>query len=66
MQYSDKDFLETADSQSLEWIAKARELTRRYYQTDFRASGAAAGPAYTGMEGKGNYVFQDIREAGQH
>ncbi len=36
MYYEASDFLETADSDTLELIARARELTREYYFTDYR------------------------------
>ena len=32
MEYSEQDFLETADPQTLKQIARARELTRKYNQ----------------------------------
>lgn len=38
MYYEDSDFLETADSEKLEQIARARELTREYYFSDYRDS----------------------------
>ena len=40
MQYTEQDFVETAQPQTLALIAKARELARRYAQTDY--SDAAA------------------------
>lgn len=36
MYYEEKDFVETADCETLERIAHARELTREYYFTDYR------------------------------
>lgn len=36
MYYEASDFLETADSETLEQIARARELTREYYFSDYR------------------------------
>lgn len=36
MYYEASDFLETADSDTLELIARARELTREYYFSDYR------------------------------
>lgn len=36
--YEASDFLETADSDTLEQIARARELTREYYFSDYRES----------------------------
>lgn len=38
MYYGASDFLETAGSDTLEQIARARELTREYYFCDYRAS----------------------------
>ena len=38
MYYEASDFLETADSDTLEQIARARELTREYYFSDYRES----------------------------
>ena len=35
MQYTEQDFVETAQPQTLALIAKARELARRYAQTDY-------------------------------
>ena len=35
MQFDENDFLETATPDILQRIAKARELTRRYYMTDY-------------------------------
>lgn len=35
MYYEEKDFLETADSSTLKLIARARELTREYYFSDY-------------------------------
>lgn len=39
MRYAETDFLETADQETLEIIARARELTREYYLTDYRDTG---------------------------
>lgn len=36
MHYTEADFLETAGQETLEMIARARELTREYYLTDYR------------------------------
>ncbi len=36
MYYEESDFVETADSETLELIARARELTKEYYFTDYR------------------------------
>ena len=36
MYYEERDFLETADSDTLEQIARTRELTREYYLSDYR------------------------------
>ncbi len=36
--YEASDFLETADSDTLEQIARTRELTREYYFSDYRES----------------------------
>lgn len=38
MYYEASDFLETADSDTLEQIARTRELTREYYFSDYRES----------------------------
>lgn len=38
MYYEASDFLETADSNTLEQIARTRELTREYYFSDYRES----------------------------
>lgn len=35
MNYDEKDFLETADHDTLEQIARTRELTRKYYFSDY-------------------------------
>lgn len=35
MQYEEKDFLETADQETLKQIARARTLTREYFFTDY-------------------------------
>lgn len=35
MNYDKKDFLETADHDTLEQIARTRELTRKYYFSDY-------------------------------
>lgn len=34
--YESSDFLETADSDTLKQIARTRELTRKYYFSDYR------------------------------
>ena len=36
MYYESSDFLETADSDTLKQIARTRELTRKYYFSDYR------------------------------
>lgn len=36
MDYDEKDFLETADQDTLRQIARARELTRKYWLSDYR------------------------------
>lgn len=38
MYYETSDFLETADSSTLELIARTRQLTREYYLSDYRDS----------------------------
>ena len=35
MYYEESDFVETADRETLEVIARARELTREYYFSDY-------------------------------
>lgn len=35
MYYESSDFLETADSDTLKQIARTRELTRKYYFSDY-------------------------------
>jgi maltose O-acetyltransferase len=35
MYYEERDFLETADQETLDQIARARELTREYYHSDY-------------------------------
>lgn len=39
MYYEESDFLETADREILKTIARARELTREYYLTDYEDTG---------------------------
>lgn len=39
MHYETSDFLETADSDTLKQIARARELTREYYFSDYEDTG---------------------------
>ena len=39
MYYESSDFLETADSDTLKQIARTRELTRKYYFSDYRDTG---------------------------
>ena len=36
MYYESSDFLETADSDTLKQIVRTRELTRKYYFSDYR------------------------------
>lgn len=36
MRYTESDFLETADAETLEQIARARQLTKEYYCSDYR------------------------------
>lgn len=36
MYYEADDFVETADNETLELIARARKLTREYYFSDYR------------------------------
>lgn len=39
MHYETSDFLETADNDTLKQIARARELTREYYFSDYEDTG---------------------------
>lgn len=60
MYYEEKDFLETADEDTLKQIAHARELTREYYFCDYRDGEKRTSILRKLLGGMGENVVIDI------